>query len=155
MPRDPIVPTPEPQAGSEERLTWTVHPFAERPLVSLAVVAAMAVSWALGDYLLGPAGLLVAVLGTVSPLAPFLFPNEYTLTSEGVNVRIVLPSGVKPWDRFIGYTVYPDGVLLAYDPSVLRNRINKGVFLRFAGNREAVLAFVERHLPEGAESARA
>ncbi|MBE3590159.1 MAG: hypothetical protein IMW98_04980 [Firmicutes bacterium] len=132
-----------------ERLSWTVHPFMERPLVSLAVLAAMAVSWAFGHYLLGPAGLLVAVLGTVSPLAHYLFPNEYTLTDEGVSVRVVLPSGVKPWDRFIGYTVYPDGVLLAYDPSVLRNRIHKGVFLRFAGNREAVLAFVRRRLGEG------
>lgn len=138
----------ETRAGSSGAvLRWRVHPLARDPRRGLLLAVAFALAWFAGGVALGPSGVLVAALATIVPMAHYVFANEYTLTDEGVSVRVVLPSGLKPWDRFTGYTVYPDGVLVAYDPYVLRNRINKGLFLYFDGNREAVVAFLERHLP--------
>lgn len=128
-------------------LRWTVHPLLRDARRGLLLTIAFVLAWGAGEMILGPSGLLIAMLATVVPMAHYLFPNEYTLSDEGASVRVLLPSGVKAWDRFIGYTVYPDGVLVAYDPLVLRNRINKGLFLYFQDNRDEVVAFLERHLP--------
>ncbi|MBX6350861.1 MAG: hypothetical protein IRZ11_05065 [Clostridia bacterium] len=128
-------------------LSWTVHPIVKDPRRGLLLALAFLLIWIGSDAILGPEGLVLAVVATVVPMAHYLFPNEYRLSEEGAAVRVVVGSGVKPWETFVGYTVYPDGVLLAYDPAILRNRITKGVFLYFDGNRDEVVRFVERHLP--------
>lgn len=129
-------------------IRWRAQPFLMNPLRSAGVVFLLVFSWWFGYYLMGQGGLLVAVVATVSPLAPYLFPSTYRLSPEGVEVRTLFSSGVRPWDRFVGYTVYPDGVLLAYPRHNLRQRILKGVFLFFGEeDPRPILAYIEERLP--------
>lgn len=128
-------------------LTWKVWPARERPLAALVLLAStivlgVLVRRATGDAVLGIAA-PVFVLGS---LAAFLFPTEYRLTNEAIEVRTLGVSRSRPWSEMRRMTVDRTGVFLS--PFEKRSWLEayRGLRLLFGGNRDQVVSFAEARI---------
>lgn len=139
-------PEARPDEDTRPLLKWSHHPLTKRPVTATAVIVGVIALLAVVQVLYGHwSYTLAATVGLMGALAPYLFPNRYQLSEAGVTWMNFIAPEYKKWSRFIGYTAYPDGVLLAF-PQDLRGRILKGVFLYYGGHREAIMAIVSRKL---------
>ncbi|MBD3169823.1 MAG: hypothetical protein GF307_10100 [candidate division Zixibacteria bacterium] len=88
----------------------------------------------------------VAVLIMVGSLASFFLPTTYIFDTEGLHIKTMSGKRSFNWGRFRSF--YPDknGVLLSpyLRPSRLENF--RGVYIRFADNRETVLEYIDNKL---------
>jgi len=140
-------PKDEPTAGDGTELAWTSHPAKRNRKVTGGVIFLIAVI-VVSVYLL-TYSVLFTVLSFVimlGSLAAFFFPTHYRLSEEEIIVKTTTQNLHKKWSQY--RTFYPDknGVLLSpfARPSRLENF--RGIYLRYAGNREAVVAFVKRKI---------
>jgi hypothetical protein len=136
-----------PQAEVPAELRWVVHPLRHAPAkvaVLLVVVTASALLIGMNTGSFAWAALSVVFL--VFGVYDFVFPTTYTLTAWGVESRVLLYRRRKPWGLFRAAYASAEGVLLS--PLATRSFLEhyRGLTLRFAGNRAAVLAFVRGHL---------
>ena len=78
--------------------------------------------------------------------ARYFVPTEVTLDEAGVRVRALGRERRRPWAEVRALYPHRDGVHLSpfARPSALDPF--RGIYLRFAGNRDAVLGFCERHV---------
>ena len=79
-------------------------------------------------------------------LRGFFLPTRYRLDSEGVTVKEPLFTRNKPWSDLKSLHVDRHGVLVSPFSFSTRLENFRGLYLRFAGNRDDVLAFCERHV---------
>lgn len=131
----------------DERLEYRSLPIADdypRSLAAPAVIAAtsVAVGWGFG----APGwGLFAAAVLLVS-LARYFVPTSYALDAAGVRARFLGREDVRPWADVRALYAHRDGVHLS--PFERPSRLDpfRGLFVRFAGNRERVLSFCESHV---------
>jgi hypothetical protein len=92
---------------------------------------------------------IVAVLLVWGQIAGFFLPTRFSLTGDGVSVRGLVSRREKDWSEFRSHYVDKEGVLLS--PFIERSRLERfrGVSLQFHGNRDEVVAFVERMMTRG------
>lgn len=112
----------------------------------LAVVFIAMMAWFI-QSLMGTAYFtVIAVLLVWGQVAGFFLPTRFTLTDEKVVVRGLVARREKDWSDFRSYYVDREGLLLS--PFLERSRLERfrGVSLQFHGNRDEVVAFVERVL---------
>jgi hypothetical protein len=128
-------------------LAWRVWPARERPLAAVILAASCAilgilVRRATGDAVLGVAA-PVFLLGSLSA---FLFPTEYRLTEEAIEVRSLGVTRSRPWTEMRRMTVDATGVFLS--PFEKRNWLEayRGLRLLFGGNRDQVVSFAEARI---------
>jgi hypothetical protein len=132
-------------------IAWVVWPARAHLLRGLAVLAFIAVisvgvDLAMSSRLYATIAfftLLVAVL-------PFYLPASYRLDDSGVGVDSLLGRRDKPWVALKVY--FPDGERGVLVSSVTRDNLiarTRGLYLPYQGNREQVLALVEKHLQLG------
>lgn len=128
-------------------LRWTVWPARERPwsaavLVAGALVLGVLIARSTGDRLLAVA----APLFVLASLGSFLFPTDYRLTRESVDIRSLGVVRVRSWTEVRRVVEDATGVLLSpfSKPSWLDSY--RGLRLQYGGNRDQVLAFVEAQL---------
>jgi hypothetical protein len=116
-----------------------------------AVVFVALIAWTLQTWLHAGFFTVIAVLLVWGQVAGFFLPTRYTLTDDAVTVKGLLSRREKPWSDFRSYYVDREGVLLS--PFAERSRLERfrGLSLQFHGNREAVVAFVERAMAERLE----
>ena len=90
----------------------------------------------------GPFFGLLGILILGGSLLSFFLPTDYVLTDLAVARRYLGIDQKRKWSEFRSY--YPDknGVLLSPFPGPSRLENFRGMYLRFEGNREAVLAVV-------------
>lgn len=122
------------------------------PVRAVAAVLFVAlVAWTLQTWLHAGFFTVIAVLLVWGQVAGFFLPTRYTLTDDAVTARGLLSRKQKPWSDFRSYYVDREGVLLS--PFAERSRLERfrGLSLQFHGNREAVVAFVERVMAERLE----
>jgi hypothetical protein len=81
-------------------------------------------------------------------LAAFFSPTWYTLSERGVAVRTLINKYDRPWTNYRSHWPDKHGVLLSPFPYRSRLENFRGLFVRFEGNRDEVLAFVKRFVPE-------
>ena len=125
------------------------------PFRAIAAIAFVAlVAWTLQTWLQAGYFTAIAVLLVWGQVASFFLPTYYTLTEEEVSVRGLVSTREKTWTDFQSYTVDREGVLLS--PFAERSRLERfrGLSLQFHGNREEVVAFVERAMAEHHGSAQ-
>ena len=115
---------------------------------SVAVAFIAVVAWFLQTWLKTGYFTVVAVFLVWGQVAGFFLPTWYELTDESVRVRGLVTKREKPWSDFRTHHVDRDGVLLS--PFLGPSRLAKfrGLSLQFHGNRDEVLAFVERAMGE-------
>lgn len=115
------------------------------PFRAIAAIAfVVLVAWTLQTWLHAGYFTVIAVLLVWGQVASFFLPTYYTLTEDGVAVRGALGRREKAWTDFRSYFTDREGVLLS--PFEERSRLERfrGLSLQFHGNRDEVVAFVER-----------
>ncbi len=140
-------------APEPEVLRWTAWPARGKPwsavvLVAGAVVLGVLIARGTGDRLLA----IAAPLFVLASLGSFLFPTDYRLTREAVEIRSLGVARVRPWSEVRRIVADPAGILLS--PFAERSWLDsyRGLRLLTGGNRDQVLAFVEARLAEVREA---
>jgi hypothetical protein len=135
---------------AEVGLSWSAWPAREHPVRALVVLGSLAVLGVLvkqgaHDAVLAVAGPLFVLLS----ISSWLLPTGYRLTEEGLEVRSLGVSRVRPWSEMRRMTVDKDGIFLS--PFERTNWLDayRGVRLLTGGNRDQVVAFVEAKLAAG------
>ena len=130
-----------------ETLSWRSFPVADdfpRSLLLIAAAGAACVGIALSFRGAGYGLLSAALLGL--SLARYFLPTWYELGEAGVAVRFLGQERRIPWAEVKRATVHRAGVFLSPFERPSRLESFRGTFLRFAGNAEEVVSFVERRL---------
>ncbi|MBI2874554.1 MAG: hypothetical protein HYY09_05665 [Firmicutes bacterium] len=142
--------TERPGTRGEETLllTWRVLPAARsagRALALLGFLMALmlVLVMATGE---GPLA-VVLFLAALGSFASFLLPNEYRLTSRGILYKTPVTRILRSWEDFVAFRPYPDGVQLYFDPTRLKGRLQKGLFLFYRGNEDEVLTILKDRVP--------
>lgn len=128
-------------------LEWSAWPAKEKPLFTLGLVLFLLAIWVGVGYIYREAvWVLLAVILLLGAVAPFFVITRYRLDEEGVSLKRYVTTMKKRWEELRSY--YPDknGVLVSpFDrPSRLENF--RGIYLRFGGNREKVLAVLKQNI---------
>lgn len=137
--------------GQPERLVWTSHPIRDdlpRSLLLPLFIAAFSLAalrllegWGYG---------VVSAVVLLGATLRYFVPTTYELDRRGVwrrgrSGRTLL----RPWSEVRGVYRHPDGIFLT--PFARPSRLDsfRGVYLRYAGNRAEVEAFVRRRVGAG------
>ena len=128
-------------------MEWQVWPARERPLLSIGLIVLLIVVWVGVEVIYREViWVFLAVVLLLGTVAPFFVITRYRLDEEGVSVQRYFATTRKRWAELRSY--YPDqnGVLVSpfSRPSRLENF--RGLYLRFGGNREAVLNVLEMRI---------
>jgi hypothetical protein len=117
---------------------------------SLALVAiVLGVSVGVGiSFESAPLG-LVSLLVLALSLARYLAPTRYVLDERGVAVEFAGGARFRPWSDFRAFYPHRDGLHLSPFPRPSPLDAFRGVWVRFAGNGEAVRAFVSARVGPG------
>ena len=132
--------------ASAARLSWTVHPAAQDParaaVLALVVAVAAALAWSVTrSAAVTAAG--VALL--LSSLSAFFLPRHYVLDEAGAAERGPLrPERRLSWDAVRSVTRERHGVHLSPLHRPSRWTVDRGIFLRAAGNAEDVARFAQQ-----------
>lgn len=78
----------------------------------------------------------------------FLLPTRFRVDARGVTRRVLFFARTRPWSQIRSYWVDGAGVLVSPFPRRHRMEAHRGIYLRFDGNREVVVGFIERSLVE-------
>lgn len=130
-----------------EKLTWVSHPVRRNlrnsTLVSVFLVIVWVVVYIITESVLF---LVISIVLLLGSLAPFYFPTRYELTEDKLKIKYAFSSVERSWGFYRSY--YPDknGVLLSPFARPSRLESFRGVYVRFEGNKEAVLGFIEKRM---------
>ncbi len=127
-----------------ESLRWRSHPVVDdypRSLGLIAVVTAVCVGvWVSFD---GIGYALLAMAFLVGSLVRYFVPTHYELDAAGVSVRFLGHVRRVPWGQIRRFAVRREGVQMSPFERPSRLEAFRGTFVRFAGNRDEVVSFVE------------
>ena len=130
-------------------LQWKCHP-SRRNVLKTALVLLLLhglmffTMWYTGSAFIG----IVVMTAMVLSLGAYFFPTWYTLTDKGVTVKTLVNKFERPWTIYRSHWPDKNGVLLSPFPGASRLENFRGLFVRFENNRDDVLAFVKRFVPE-------
>lgn len=130
-----------------ELLSWTTHPVRRRPLVSaLVTVFILVISMFVFYIMESKAFSVLALVVMFMSLAKFYMPTGYRFTDKKIVIKTTIQTINRPWSMYRTY--YPDknGVLLS--PFVRPSRLEnfRGVYIMFAGNKDAVMKIVKEQI---------
>lgn len=143
-PTETVTPSdPACAASGAVLLAWTTQPARSRPVVAALVVLLMATIVTIVFSIMESAFFaLISALILWGSLSQFYLKTHFELTENLVRIKYLVNKVEKPWAQFRSF--YPDknGVLLS--PFVRPSRLEnfRGLYLRFAGNREQVLEVI-------------
>ena len=127
-----------------ETLRWRSHPIVDDYprsvlLVTVVLAACVAVHMAFGG---AGYALLAAAFFAVS-LGRYFLPTDYELDQDGAAVRFLGTVRRVRWEDVRRVAVHDEGVQLSPFERPSRLESFRGTFLRFAGNADEVVSFVE------------
>ena len=139
----------EPEATSDaqdaaETLRWRSLPVVDdfpRSALLIGVVVAVCVGVHVSFGGLGYALLAAAFLAVA--LGRYFLPTWYELDGDGVAVRFLGRTRRVAWSEVRRTQVHREGMQLSPFEQPSRLESFRGTFLRFAGNRDEVVSFVE------------
>jgi hypothetical protein len=128
-------------------LSWTVHLACTQPAKSIVSVAFICAATTAGCFVAGPfaAGLVAAAL--VASLADFLFPVRYVITRDKASCKMLAKGTEIRWADVKRCYLDNCGVKLSPLDRVSRLEAFRGVYLRFAGNKDEVIEIVKSLRP--------
>ena len=134
-------------------LKWRAWPMLRSPIrAAVAVAFVVIVAWFLQTWLRAGYFTVIAVLLVWGQVAGFFLPTWYELGDEKLSVKGLMTRREKRWSEFRTYHVDREGVLLSPFLSPSRLAKFRGLSLQFHGNRDEVLAFVERAMKDRGET---
>jgi hypothetical protein len=139
-----------PTTDGSESLHWVSHPVREEPrrtwIVALFVGLTAAALWVAARDWQWPAFGAIVLLAAVRE---WFLPARCALDDAGASRRFLFVERRRPWSAIRRATADRHGVLLSPSPFPSRLETLRGLYLRFSGNREQVLAFVDERLRRG------
>lgn len=134
---------------ADESLEWTHHPWRAAPgrmvaLIVLNLGITAIVYFAFPEKAFAVLALLVLFGSTMS----IYLPIRYRFTPQGVTVFFLGVPSFRPWKHYRQAYVHAGGVFLTSMPRPSRLDPFRGHFLKYAGNREAVISYVRRFIPK-------
>jgi len=143
-------PQPDAPAAAPQTLRWRSCPVIDDFPWSLLLVATVAGVCVLAGIAFGGVGfaLLSAALLGVS-LARYFLPTQFELDAQGATVRLLGQARRVPWTRVRRVQRGARGVFLSPFERASRLDSFRGTFLRFAGNADEVVRFVESRMAAG------
>lgn len=140
------------EAPSEDRelFTWRTWQLPKRVWTSVLVIGSLAACMYFA-YVAVPQLLFIAVISVIliNRLAPYLFPVKNVLTEQTAGYRTFLARDIRPWENFVTYYEFPDGVLLTHDTRTVRGKFREGLFLYYGddpANKEEIMKIVRGKL---------
>jgi len=135
------------QEEEQNGLSWTFHPARSNlprgaAVLAMIVLVPVAIQLIFHDPLLVLLGFLLLAL----PLASYFFPTRVRFDEKSVTVRSIWGSRSRRWDSFRSFQYDREHVRLCPLSAPSRLDPYRGVLLRFAGNRDEVLAFLRRRI---------
>ncbi len=134
-------------APDETLLTWSTLPARERPLVA-GLVAVFVLILAFLVYTWTASWFFVALTFLVlwGSLSQFFVRTKFTFTERKVRVQYIVNKVEKEWSQYRSFYVDKNGVLLSpfLRPSRLENF--RGLYVRFADNRDEVLNVIKQKI---------
>ncbi|GIV21392.1 MAG: hypothetical protein KatS3mg023_3143 [Armatimonadota bacterium] len=128
------------EQANQYTLRWRVHLLREQPQKAWLAGAIMLLASALVGVAFRSAGMgLLALLLLWLATRDYWLPVHYAVDEQGARVRYLGAGFDIAWERVKYVTVTPDGVKLSPLPPRSRLEPFRGVYLRFAGNRDQVL----------------
>jgi hypothetical protein len=145
-PQNPELTTSD-QMTEQPLLSWSTHPAKVRPLVTTLVILFLVVLAVL-VYLLTYSAVftVIAVLILYGSLTQYFTKTTYEFTETKVRVRYIVNKIEKEWAQYRSYYADKNGVLLSPFPSPSRLENFRGLFIRFAGNKEQVMEIVRQKI---------
>jgi hypothetical protein len=129
-------------------LKWRYHPVREGGWRLAVVVGFLLGVPALIGWMYGPFFTALALVILGGSMGTYFLPTDYAFYVGGVETRFLAVTRRFKWDQFRSF--YPDrnGVLLSPFPAPSRLENFRGLFVRFARNRDQVIGVIrERVLP--------
>lgn len=120
-------------------LEWSVPVSDHLRSKRFPVVVALLVGAAFGFYLIGWFGALVGGLAIYASTAEIWLPAKFRITDMEASARIGLSQSVIRWENVVRLIDTENGVRLSPLQKSSRLDAFRGVYLRFSGNRDAVL----------------
>ncbi len=124
-------------------LEYEVHPLVSRRSTTTRLAILVMVAYTGAYFLFGVVGLLLSVLFTIFPGAPYIFPTRYVLTRKGMHLINWVARDKNRWSSFDAYEVYPDAVQLYFNRRSLRGWILRGNILYFNEDEETQQRIVD------------
>lgn len=128
-------------------LRWESHPAKARMQTALAV-AAFLVLLVVIVYLLtySPLFTVAAALILWGSLSQFYLKTTFEFTERFIRVKYLINKIEKDWTQYRTYYEDKNGVLLS--PFVRSSRLEnfRGIYIRFAGNRDEVMTVVKKKI---------
>jgi hypothetical protein len=130
-----------------ESIAWISHPVVEEPrrawIVPVFGALTAAVVWSVSQ---SPAWSAAGLLAVTAASLEWFLPTRFRLDSRGAFRRVCFLRRRLLWPEI--RRVCPDsrGVLLSPYPFATRWESFRGLYLRFSGNREAILGFIAQEL---------
>jgi hypothetical protein len=136
-----------PSASETQLLIWKTHPAKARPLVTTLVVVLLLILVA-SVYLLTASPLFTAVAAIIlyGSLTQYFTPTTFELTGSKVRVTYIVNKVEKDWAQFRSYYADKNGVLLSPFTAPSRLENFRGLYIRFAANKDQVLEVVREKI---------
>jgi hypothetical protein len=137
-----------PRAVNEDaEVRWSSHPVRTDHRKNAVLVAVLVATTLLVHGLFGdPAWTVLSPLLLLVGVYDYWLPTHFALTSEGVERRTLFFRRFVPWHAVQSRWGDAHGVLVSRFAQRSRIEAHRGIYLRFAGNREAVLHTIDAHL---------
>lgn len=138
---------------SQESLKWSIHLLRENPEKLLIIVPIMLISilisYVLFRNIISP---IVTLLLFTAALSDYLFPVHYEITPSGAASRTIVGERKIEWSQVKKCYLDEYGVKLSPLSIPTRLEAYRGVYLRFARNREDVICAIRsirhaQHIP--------
>jgi len=127
-------------------MEWLSFPAKEEPVKAISVGLFLVVfSFLVGIIWGGIFGILSIILLLLS-LSPYFTPTRYSLDDDGIVVKKAFYTIKKEWKDIRSYYIDKNGVLLSPFSRETRLENYRGLYLRFSGNKEEVMVFLEKKL---------
>jgi hypothetical protein len=131
--------------SSPDVLTWHVHPARDRwGATCFVLIVTAALAWLAADWMnsFWWAALACLVVGT--SLRSFLLPGEFRVDSSGITVRRLMWTRHVPWRDIRRFLHDANGGFISARARSSAMDLFRGMHLLFDGNRESVVAAIER-----------
>lgn len=128
-------------------LNWETLPARNRPLVAVLVgIFILVLGWLVYYWTESWFFVVIAILILWGSLSQFYVRTRFTFTEHKVKVKYIVNKIAKDWSQYRSYYEDKNGVLLSpfLRPSRLENF--RGLYVRFAGNRDEVMKIVKQKI---------
>jgi hypothetical protein len=114
-------------------------------LLAMLSVGLLTATWGATEQQAGGWALFAGALLALS-LRGFFFPTRIRLDDSGIMVREPLYKRNRTWDQCKSLHCDAHGVLVSPFTFSTRMENYRGIYLRFAGNKETVMAYLEQRV---------